>query len=373
MKLSSPSDQSQIRLFFESVWAPFLAGGLIILFLIAGRIIMDAWIEKSHEPTLQAGPPLKEIKQRVSDVLVAHEVQWKEISNPAGSLQHWEVKIPADLPESDLYVSLQGGLFDIGAEVIYSHHDPRSGQLRLNLGWADSCLLVLQLVPAAYKRRAGHIAILIDDFGDRCDTFTKSFLDLDADITISIIPGLSHSREMANQAFLQGCEFVMHLPMEPLNGDYPDYGYTLITEMSQKQVEEIFEKSMRNLPQAAGVNNHMGSKVTSDRRIMGYLMNAIKPKNLYFLDSRTTAASVAYDVALFTGLRCAKRDVFLDTDSEKQAIRRKLIELAQKAEDKGTGIGIGHCYRNTLEVLREEIPELQKQGFQFIHLSQAVR
>jgi len=373
MKFVSASHPSQIRQFFESIWAPFLVGGFIILFLIGSRIILDSWIKAHSESPQPMGPPVEEIQQRVSDVLVAYEVRWKAVSDPAASTIQWQVQIPADLPESDLYVSLQEGLFDMGAEVIRSHHDPKSDQLQLDLGWADSCLFRILFIPVNYKRRAGRIAILIDDFGDRWDTFTQSFLDLDGDITISIIPGLSHSRETANQALAQGREFVIHMPMEPMKGSFPDQGYTLITEMSQDQVKVIFEKSIKHLAGASGVNNHMGSKVTADRRIMGYLMNVMRSEDLYFIDSRTTAASVAYDMALSAGLRCAKRDVFLDTDSNKRSIRSSLLELTKKAEEQGVAIGIGHCYRNTLEVLREEIPKLQTQGFQFVRLSEVVR
>ncbi|MFC1568915.1 divergent polysaccharide deacetylase family protein [bacterium] len=373
MSQTMSSGKNQVQQFFESVWAPFLVGGIIILMLIAGRLLLDAWIVSHTDPPPPAGPSSEEIQQMVSEVLVAHEVRWDAIARQSHSALQWQVHIPMDLPESDLYVSLQKGLMGIGAEVIQSHHDPMTGQLRLELGWVDSCLLALRFVPADYKRRAGQLAILIDDFGDRSDAFTQSFFDLDADITISVIPGLSHSKAIANTALTQGCEVVLHLPMEPIEGKYPNYGYTLITEMSQEQVGSVFQKAVKNMPGASGVNNHMGSKVTSDRRIMGYLMDAIKSENLYFLDSRTTTTTVAYDIALSAGLRCAKRDVFLDTDQNKDAIKRSLIELAQKAEKHGSAIGIGHCYRNTLEVLREEIPKLQDQGFRFVRLSQVVR
>lgn len=368
MNFSDIPRKSRAGSFLENNWAPFLLLGLFILIIISSRLILDQYIASHHQSKRPSGPSLQQIQQIVSDVLVAHEVRWESQSQ-----NHWQVKIPADLPSSDLYISLQESMMGIGAEVLHSLSNPMTNELEWNVGWADSCLLTIQFVQANYKREAGRIALLIDDFGDRNDAFAHSFFDLESSITISVIPGLSHSKAVAEAALSRGCELVIHLPMEPLQGEYPKHGFTIITEMSQENVEEVFQKAFRALPGASGVNNHMGSKVTEDRRIMGYLMNAIKDKNLYFLDSRTTAATVAYETALAAGLRCAQRNVFIDADSDKEAIRRSITVLADDAEKNGAAIGIGHCYRNTLEVLREEIPRLKANGFRFIRISEAVR
>ena len=368
-RMMSPG-KNQVRQFFDSIWAPFFVGGFIILLLIAGRLLLDAWITAHTAPPPPDGPPREKIQRIVSEVLVAHEVRWESAVLPGN---RWRVLVPTDLPRTDLYVSLQKGLLDIEAGVVGSHDEPETDQLNLDIGWEDSCLMHLVFVPGDYRRRAGDIAILIDDFGDRSDAFAQSFLDLDANITISVIPGLPYSREMTARALAQGREVIMHLPMEPLEGAYHDHGYTLITEMSREQVQHVFRSAMKMMPGVSGVNNHMGSKVTADRRIMSYLMQAIERENLYFIDSRTTAATVAYDEAIAAGIRCAKRDVFLDTDASPDAIRQSMVILARKAEEYGNAIGIGHCYRNTLEVLREEIPKMKDREFRFVRMSQVVR
>ncbi len=367
-----PTLKTQIRHFFQSAWAPFLVVGVIVLLLIAGRLCLEPWIQARNRPVF-TGPSLESIQQIVSDVLTAQEVK-SQILPPRGRhAARWRVNVPQDLPKTDLYVSLQKSLLDIGVRVLQARADPASGRVDLELGWADSCLLLLELNPADYRRNAGRIAILIDDFGDRNDVFARSFFDLDGDITVSVIPGLAHSRDIAEAAAERGCEVVIHLPMEPLEGRYPSNGYTLITEMSEEQVMKVLDAAIRQLPEAAGLNNHMGSKVTADRRMMGYLMAAMKDKHLYFIDSRTTAASVAYAAAVSAGLRCAERDVFLDNDADSKAtIRKAFADLAARAAEHGTAVGIGHCHRNTLEVLREDMPGLQERGFRFVRLSQAV-
>ena len=105
---------------------------------------------------------------------------------------------------------------------------------------------------------------------------------------------------------------------------------------------------------------------------MGYLMRAMKSDPLYFVDSRTTAASLAYDLALAAGLQCAKRDVFIDTEQKRESVEKALDNLAEIAEKDGAAVGIGHCYRITLEVLREKIPELKSKGFRFVRVSEVV-
>jgi polysaccharide deacetylase 2 family uncharacterized protein YibQ len=360
--------QTENRSFFRSSWAPFLVGGCLILFLVTGRLLLDSWIAKSRQPAVSYPSP-EAIKQIVQDVLIAHEVQWK-LPSREGDL--WQIHLPSDLPKTDLYVSLNKSLNAIHVCVLRAKGDPVSGHLKLELGFLDSCLFRLELIPAAFRRNNGRIALLIDDFGDRNDAFARSFFKLEGAITISVIPGLAHSREISELALGNGCEVVIHLPMEPLEGKYPDQGYTLITEMSAEQVAEIYRKARRILPGASGLNNHMGSKVTADRRIMGYLMEAMKSDELYFVDSRTTAASLAYDLALAAGMRCTKRDVFIDTVQKRESVEKSLEELAKIAEKNGTGVGIGHCYRITLEVLREKIPELKARGFRFVRVSEVV-
>ncbi|MBN1779519.1 divergent polysaccharide deacetylase family protein [bacterium] len=368
MYTDEQSFREQSRRFFRSDWAPVLIGGTLIALLIFGRLVLDRRFSDAGKQ-IPAGPSREVFEHAVGEILVAHEVSWEPVHKRQDSRTRWQVRIPADLPESDLYVSLQKGLFEIEAGVLRSHSDPATKNLVWELGWGDSCLMILDFVQSTVKRSSGRIAILIDDFGDRDDAFARSFLNL-GPVSISVIPGLPKSEQIAARAMERGIEVLLHLPMEPLEGRYPDPDYTIITEMSREQVEDVFHRALKALPGVRGVNNHMGSRVTGDRRIMGYLMAAIKPENLYFLDSRTIASSVAHEMAMTAGLRCAERDVFLDTDQETESIRLMMAKLADTAEQNGKAIGIGHCYRSTLEVLRAEIPRYQEKGFRFVRLSE---
>jgi polysaccharide deacetylase 2 family uncharacterized protein YibQ len=357
--------------FFRSNWAPVLIGGLLVCGLFIGRMLTVGHSDHAKSPA-DYRPSRAAIQQMVRSVLTAHEVTWKEQRPGSDKIEQWHISIPADLPEIDLLVSIQREIKGIGVSVLRSRSDPVSDFVIWDIGSADSATLSLRFIQSDQKRSLGKIAILIDDFGDRSDALAYSFLDLDANLSISIIPGLPRSKQITSEAMARGHEIVLHLPMEPVDGSYPDHGYTLITEMSQEQVTDVFRKAYKLLPGIKGVNNHMGSKITTDRRIMGYLMTAIKPYNLYYLDSRTIATTVAYETAMANGVRCAERDVFLDTNQDKESIRKSMSELAEKAETNGTAIGIGHCHPNTLDVLREEIPRLEERGFRLIRLSEAM-
>ena len=122
-----------------------------------------------------------------------------------------------------------------------------------------------------------------------------------------------------------------------------------------------------------GLNNHQGSKATADKRIMNIVSNVLKRHGKYFVDSRTTSQTVAEDIMRTRGVPTARRHVFLDNDDDINKIREQLYKLVDNAEAKGSAIGIGHAKKLTLQVLRDEIPKLKKNGFKFQFASFAVK
>ncbi len=161
--------------------------------------------------------------------------------------------------------------------------------------------------------------------------------------------------------------------MEPMDTRFKKDDYTIMTNMSSETIGKIIQRSLDDVPNAVGVNNHMGSKVTSHRQTITHVLSELKKRDLYFIDSRTINTTVAFDVARAIGMRCEERDVFIDVEEGKGTIQHSLWELARKAKENGHAIGIGHCHRMTLEVLREEIPRIQAKGYKFVFLSEVVR
>lgn len=227
-------------------------------------------------------------------------------------------------------------------------------------------------VPAVYPR----VAIVIDDMGEDLRSMDKLF-EVDAPITVAVIPHLKYSRKVAQEAHERmGWEVIAHIPMEPKgfaegNGKNPGRG-ALLTNMSGVQVKRLVREGLQDVPYASGVNNHMGSKFTEDEALMKAVLEVVKEKSFFFLDSRTTASSVARRLARRNGVRFATRNVFLDNTRDPRYIRGQIEELIEIARKRGKAVAIGHPYPETIETLRKSIPELRKEGIEVVRLSELV-
>jgi hypothetical protein len=217
----------------------------------------------------------------------------------------------------------------------------------------------------------GVIAIVIDDWGYHMNTL-PIVERIKLPMTMSVLPNLSYSARVAKELHDHGFEVILHLPMEAASG-YRSENNTILTSMPQPLILKILENDLAGIPYLAGVSNHMGSKATQDARTMNIVLTYLKARGLYFLDSLVIARSVCSDVAGKVKIPFAKRDVFLDNKEEPGYIRGQLHKLKSKAEAFGYAIGIGHDRPVTLEVLSEVMPELQKEGYKFVFVSEIVR
>lgn len=216
------------------------------------------------------------------------------------------------------------------------------------------------------------LAILLDDLGSDREA-AESIFALGEPLTISVLPFHAHSTEIAEEAERRGIEVMLHLPMQAVGNEKPE-AQQLHPGMNREEVGRELRGMLENVPNAVGVNNHEGSLATSDAKLMAELMPLLKELGLYFVDSRTTAATVAFDAAGHAGLRSGYRNVpFLD-DVEDLAAIRKQLELAMRgAEEKGAAIAIGHPHKETLEALKEMLPGAEARGVHLVFVSQVVR
>jgi hypothetical protein len=143
--------------------------------------------------------------------------------------------------------------------------------------------------------------------------------------------------------------------------------------MSEQEIIALVEKNLDQVPYISGVNNHMGSKVTPDASLMYTILQRLKQRDLFFIDSRTTANSVAYDVALQLEIPTAQRHVFLDNERDENTIREKLIELFTLAQDRGEAVGICHPLPETIKVLKEFFHLAKQFGVKPVFISEIVR
>jgi len=212
-------------------------------------------------------------------------------------------------------------------------------------------------------------AIVIDDLGQsRSDL--RRLTALGIPMTLSVLPGLPHSRAIAEEAARNNLEVLLHIPMEPV--DFPEKRPgpgALLSRMTDEEIRAQLNENFAAVPGVAGVNNHMGSRLTTDPRAMNILMKELRSRNLLFLDSMTSPRSLAFDTAYRHNLPAAQRDIFLDAHDDEEFIRGQVRELLRLARKRGSAIGIGHPYSNTLDVLEEMREEILGSGIEWVAVS----
>jgi len=221
------------------------------------------------------------------------------------------------------------------------------------------------------KNGTPRLAIILDDLGsDRAAA--DSIFALPYPLTISVLPNHAHSAEIAAEAHRRGYEVMLHLPMQSVGNETPE-AHELHPAMPAGDIPVLFEQMMQSVPNATGVNNHQGSQATADAALMDELMPILQKWNLFYVDSRTTAATVAYDTAQRDGVRSGFRNVpFLDDVAEVSAVRKQ-IELALRgAKEKGEAIAIGHPHPATLKALSQVLPQVEARGVHLVHASDLV-
>jgi polysaccharide deacetylase 2 family uncharacterized protein YibQ len=226
--------------------------------------------------------------------------------------------------------------------------------------------------PAAHAAGTARLAIIVDDMGqDRASA--DSVLALPFVVTVSVLPHLPVSAQVAEEAARRGDQVLLHLPMESQPGEPNGEAIELRVGMTRDQVDSALEGMLETVPHAAGVNNHQGSRATADPALMEELMAALRERKLFFIDSRTTAATVAYDTAEREGVPAASRKVFLDDTPEREAVLAQLELAARDALRDGSAIAIGHPHPATIAALAEGVPRLEARGIRLVFASDLVR
>ena len=218
----------------------------------------------------------------------------------------------------------------------------------------------------------GVIVLVIDDFGYRNDNISDGFLNLSIPITCAIIPGHIASKKFAEKAGSYGKEVIIHMPMESENYSPGEDEYKLLTSMTSELLENKLIQAFESLPEAIGMNNHQGSKATSDSKTMTVLASVLKDRGKYFIDSRTSPLTIGEKTMISFGVPTARRNIFLDNNNDLDKIEEQMNKLANSAKKNGVAVGLGHARKNTLSVIEKVVPDLLDKGFVFQFGSQVV-
>ncbi|GAB4340278.1 MAG: hypothetical protein Kow0089_13770 [Desulfobulbaceae bacterium] len=194
------------------------------------------------------------------------------------------------------------------------------------------------------------VAIIIDDMGHH-RRLGSALIDLDLNLTFSFLPHAPLTAEHAEIAWNKGRDVLVHMPMEPGNRDLDPGPGALFLSDPDEVIASNVRANIAAVPHAIGINNHMGSRFTADRRAMRAVLSVLREKHLFFVDSVTTPGTVGEEEARNMGIPARSRIVFLDNVQDSDDICRRLKQLVAHATRYGSGVGIGHPNRATLEGL----------------------
>ena len=239
-------------------------------------------------------------------------------------------------------------------------------QLTLSRAGQGICTWRLREVPRIYRA-----AIVIDDLGQDMER-TRAVLALPYPLTFSVLPHLPASRETSAAAALAGREVMLHLPMEPIGDRISPGEGAILVGMRAPEVTRTVDADLDSVPNAAGVNNHMGSRATSDPALMAAVMKELAARRLYFIDSRTASSTIALDAARQAGIPAFYRSVFLDDTESVDYTLSQLRAFRGVVERQGRALAIGHPHPTTIVALGKFLPELEHDDIELVPASQLV-
>ena len=215
------------------------------------------------------------------------------------------------------------------------------------------------------------ISIIIDDLGYRRLDGLRA-LELPGPVAYAVLPHTPYASRLATIAFQLDKEVLLHVPMESKLQKALGPG-ALTKAMAQREIRVVLDAGIASVPHVSGINNHMGSALTQQTRAMGWLMDWMNARGeLYFVDSITSARSVALSSASEAGLSAIGRDVFLDDTADAGMIARQFQRLIALARERGTGLAIGHPYPETLSVLRKVLVKPSHYGVQLVSVRELI-
>lgn len=230
-----------------------------------------------------------------------------------------------------------------------------------------------QIIPSrkpTYFGKTPMIAIVIDDMGIN-QKRTADISSLNYPLTASFLTYGHNIDRQINASVASGQEIMLHAPMEAL-GKVDNAPDVLTTAMSLTEIKANLQIMLNKIKNIKGINNHMGSKLTQDKERMQAVMEVLKDNELFFLDSKTSAKSIADLTAEEIGVKHASRNVFLDNNNDKDYILKQLDLTERLAQKNGYAIAIGHPKSQTFSALREWLPNLAQRNIRLVHLSRII-
>ena len=352
-----------------------LLATLFLLAFLIGSLVLLATLRRTYgpratTPTATRRLPLRQALQVEIESFLLRSGVPPDRLHLSGQGGQGRLEVAAALPTAPLLAHLAERLQRIAPGVRLEIR-PASGEVLLHRGGVIP--FVLHFVPpspAPRRPRGPRLAIIVDDLGQNMES-ARDLVAIDLPVTFSVMPNVPFASDVATLGHRSGHEVIVHIPMQPLA--YPRINpgkNALLVGLSAAQIRRRLLWDLQRVPYAVGGNNHMGSRFTEDRAGMDVVLEEMKKEGLFFIDSRTTAHSVALAEAHRLGVPTAARDVFLDNVQEVGPIDAQIRKLVRLARLRGEAIGICHPHPATLRALRREKDYFAKEGVTIVPVSQ---
>lgn len=358
-----------------SSWRIVLAVSFLVVFLVGGIIAIHRLRAPAEQPQKVVSPAeqAEQAYNKLAEQLGSYAselggtIAWKQLENGAAELVA-TFKNPDSKQTFDSYIS--------GTPP----HEPPVTNPEVSVKPTISPTTRRRVTPGGTSRQIevtskllpsqAHpwVAIIIDDFGYSRQR-GQAFIEMNFPVTLSILPGLPHSRAISEAARQAGKEVMLHMPMQPQG--WPEVQVengALLVGLDPDSIKQRVEQAYARVPKAVGVNNHMGSAFTESSYGMQAFLEVCAKHDLFFIDSRTTGRTIGLASARKFAVPAAERSIFLD-DTDKNdaaAIGDQLRQAFRVATETGTAIAIGHPYPATERALQDTVPQLQQQGAIFV-------
>jgi hypothetical protein len=235
--------------------------------------------------------------------------------------------------------------------------------------WLAAALI--SIAPTAWAEEVQPaMVIIIDDLGYNLAN-GLGIVNLPGPITLAVMPHTPHGALLAQQGNLADKEVMLHVPMENHAGLRLGPG-GLTLAMQEDEFKQVLRSNLASIPHVQGLNNHMGSALTEQPLPMQWTMDLAKELNLFFVDSRTSAKSLALQQALSQQVPALERDVFLDNDTATEALTVQFDQAVRIARKYGYVVLIGHPYPATIAFLNQNLPKLDEEGIILMSVSSLI-
>ncbi|MBC8376744.1 MAG: divergent polysaccharide deacetylase family protein [FCB group bacterium] len=311
---------------------------------VEGRLSDDGMGTRVFKISDQKGIRSSDIKKLLESTLGGFGFQ---VQQTADAGDHWEFQVGSDSTVWSVY------RFEYPEEKA-----------------APTSILPADIAKVSKRPR---LAIIIDDFGYSMNETINGFISLKEPFTAAVIPGRPYSTQVDERLNNRSIQTLIHMPMITVTNSTSEPDYALSDDLSDGEIVRRLKKARKDVPQATGMNNHQGSGGTQSRKVMTGVADFLAEQKMFFIDSRTIAASVGETVARERYVPTNSRDVFLDEVDDQEAIAGELFRLARIAKEQGEAIGIGHCRPNTLKTLKKYLPALAEAGFDLVPVSKLVK